>query len=281
MTLWMKIKAEFLRLGGLIALLLCFSFLFILLLEVLKDGAGGLSWNFLTNFPSRFPEKAGIASAIAGTLWVMFFTALFSVPIGIFTAIYLEEYARPNWLTSILRMNIQNLAGVPAIIYGMLGLAIFVRWMDLGRSILAGAMTMALMILPTIIVATSEAIRAVPSSLRMAAYGVGASKVQVVWSHVLPQALPGIMTGIILSLSRAIGEAAPLILVGALSFVAFLPSGPMDSFTVLAIQIFNWAGRPQDEFRMIAASGIIVLLLITLSMNAVAIYLRARAVKTG
>jgi phosphate transport system permease protein len=271
------IKGGALKLWGIGSLSLCFLLLFILLLQVGRDGFAFLSWNFLTSFPSRFPEKAGVASALLGTFWIMGLTALFSIPLGILTALYLEEYASNNRATRLIRLNIQTLAGVPSIIYGILGLAVFVRAMDLNRSILAGSLTMTLMILPMVIIATSEALKAVPPSLRWAAYAVGATRLQVVWSHLLPQALPGIMTGIILALSRAVGEAAPLIMIGALSFVAFVPTSPMDSFTVLAIQIFNWAGRPEDEFRMIAASAIIVLLVFTLGLNSLAIYLRARA----
>jgi len=279
MSSWQKARSAAIYLGGVTSLFLCLVFLAVLLIQVVGDGAHRLSWDFLTSFPSRFPDRAGIASALVGTLWVMGVTALLAVPLGVLTGVYLEEYAPQNWFTRVIRLNIHNLAGVPAIVYGMLGLAVFVRWMDLGRSILAGAMTSALMILPIIIIATSEAIKAVPQSIRWGAFGVGASRAQVVWWHVLPSALPGILTGVILALSRAVGEAAPLILVGALSFVAFLPSGPMDAFTVLAIQIFNWAGRPQDEFREIAAAGIIVLLVLTLGMNALAIYFRTRATR--
>ncbi len=279
MNFWQKIKAEGVRSGGLAMLALCLILLAVLLVTVFQEGWTSLSWNFLTSFPSRFPERAGISSALAGTLWIMALTALFAVPIGIFTGVYLQEYAKAGFFTRFLVINIHNLAGVPAIVYGILGLTVFVRWMNLGRSIWAGAMTTALMILPIIIISTTEALKAVPASARWAAFGVGANRSAVVWSHVLPQALPGIFTGIILALNRGIGEAAPLILIGALSFVAFLPSTPMDSFTVLAIQIFNWAGRPQDEFRAIAASGIIVLLGVSLGMNALAIYLRARAAR--
>jgi len=264
---------------GASALVLSFGFLAVLLVDVFRDGWSALSWNFFTEFPSRFPAKAGILSALMGTLWIIALTGLFAVPIGIATAIFLEEMAPRGLVTRLIRLNIHNLSGIPAIVYGMLGLGLFVRAFELGRSIWAGAATMALMILPIIIIATAEAIRSVPDSIRWAAFGVGASKSQVVLSHVLPEAFPGIMTGIILSLSRAVGEAAPLILIGALSFVAFVPHSPSSPFTVLAIQIFNWAGRPEDEFRVLAAGGIIVLLAVTLSMNALAIYLRARTAR--
>jgi len=248
----------------------------VLLADVLRDGIGRLSWDFINSFPSRKPEEAGIKAALFGTLWLMGLTAAFAIPIGVGAAVYLEEYAPRNWLTSVIQTNISNLAGVPSIVYGILGLALFVRAMELGRTVLAGSLTMALLVLPIVIVASQEALRAVPSSIREAAYGVGASRWQVVFHQVLPVALPGILTGVILALSRAIGEAAPLIMIGALAFVPFTPSGPMDHFTVLPIQIFNWASRPQAAFGENAAAAIIVLLAVLLSMNAFAIILRNR-----
>jgi phosphate transport system permease protein len=248
----------------------------VLLVDVMREGVGRLSFDFINSFPSRHPEAAGIKSALFGTIWMMGITAAFAIPVGIGAAIYLEEYAPRNWLTRIIQTNIANLAGVPSIVYGILGLALFVRAMDLGRSVLAGSLTMGLLVLPIVIIASQEALRAVPSSIREAAYGVGASRWQVVYHQVLPVALPGIMTGIILALSRAIGEAAPLIMIGALAFVAFTPSGPLDSFTALPIQIFNWASRPQAGFREDAAAAIIVLLVVLLSMNALAVILRNR-----
>ncbi len=199
----------------------------LLLFDVVRDGIGWLSIEFLTRYPSRIPARAGIKSAILGSLWMMGLTALFSFPIGVGAAIYLEEYAPKNWLTRLLQTNIANLAGVPSIVYGILGLAIFVRYFGLGRSVIAGALTLALLILPVIIIASQEAIKAVPTSLREASYGVGATKWQTIRHHVLPVALPGILTGTILSLSRAIGETAPLIMIGALTFIAFPPSSPM------------------------------------------------------
>lgn len=250
------------------------AMLVILLFDVAKDGAAWLSLDFVTSFPSRIPARAGIKPAILGSLWVMLLVAALSFPFGVGAAIYLEEYAPKGRLRRLIQTNIANLAGVPSIVYGILGLAIFVRFFGLGRSILAGAATLALLVLPVVIIASQEAIRAVPSSLREAAYGVGATRWQVVRHHVLPVAMPGILTGMILSLSRAIGETAPVILVGALAFVAFTPSGPMDLFTVLPIQIFNWTARPQAEFHGLAAAGIIVLLVILLLMNATAILLR-------
>jgi phosphate transport system permease protein len=248
----------------------------VLLIDVLRDGFGRLSWDFINSFPSRKPEQAGIKAALFGTIWMMGLTAAFAIPVGVAAAIYLEEYAPRNWLTRIIQTNISNLAGVPAIVYGILGLAIFVRAMEMGRTVLAGSLTMALLVLPIVIIASQEALRAVPSSIREAAYGVGASRWQTVSRQVLPVALPGILTGVILALSRAIGEAAPLIMIGALAFVPFTPSGPLDHFTVLPIQIFNWASRPQAAFGKDAAAAIIVLLVLLLSMNALAIILRNR-----
>ncbi len=248
----------------------------LLLFDIAKDGAGWLSLDLLTNYPSRIPARAGVKSAILGTLWMMVLTAATSFPIGVGAAIYLEEYAPKNWLTRILQTNIANLAGVPSIVYGILGLAIFVRFAGLGRSVIAGALTLALLVLPVIIIASQEALKAVPGSLREASYGVGATKWQTIRHHVFPVALPGILTGTILSLSRAIGETAPLIMIGALTFIAFPPTSPMDPFTVLPIQIFNWTAKPQKEFHELAAAAIIVLLVLLLVMNAAAILLRNR-----
>ena len=260
----------------LLATALAIGVLAVLLVDMTREGIGRLSWDFINSFPSRKPEQAGIKAALFGTLWLMGLTAAFAVPIGIGAALYLEEYASRNWLNRVIQTNIANLAGVPSIVYGILGLALFVRTMSLGRSVLAGSLTMALLVLPIVIIASQEALRAVPSSLREAAYGVGASRWQVVFHQVLPAAMPGILTGIILALSRAIGEAAPLIMIGALAFVPFVPHSPMDSFTVLPIQIFNWASRPQAAFGKDAAAAIIVLLAVLLSMNAIAIILRNR-----
>ncbi|HEX2035026.1 MAG TPA: phosphate ABC transporter permease PstA [Chloroflexota bacterium] len=249
----------------------------VLLADVLVRGLPTLTPTFLTNFPSRFPERAGLKSALVGSLWLISLTTLFAVPTGVAAAVWLEEYTRRNWLSRVIEVNISNLAGVPSIIYGLLGLGLFVRTLELGRSLLAGSLTMALLVLPIIIINCREAIRAVPRSQREAAYALGATRSQVIWNVVLPLALPGTLTGVILALSRAIGETAPLITIGALTFIAFLPSGPMDQFTVLPIQIFNWVSRPQGGFHAIAASGIIVLLVVLLSMNLVAVLLRDRA----
>ena len=250
------------------------AMLVILLVDVVRDGAAWLSLDFVSSFPSRIPARAGIKPAILGSLWVMLLVAALSFPFGVGAAIYLEEYAPRGRLRRLIQTNIANLAGVPSIVYGILGLAIFVRFFGFGRSILAGAATLSLLVLPVVSIAAQEAIRAVPGSLREAAYGVGATRWQVVRHHVLPVAMPGILTGMILSLSRAIGETAPVILVGALAFVAFTPSGPMALFTVLPIQIFNWTARPQAEFHGLAAAAIIVLLIVLLLMNATAILLR-------
>ena len=248
----------------------------LLLYGVIRDGIGRLNAEFFQSFPSRFPSRAGIKSALYGTLWVITLTGLIAVPIGVAAAVYLEEYARKNRLTAFIQTNIANLAGVPSVVYGLLGLAFFVRWLSLGRSILAGALTMSLLILPTVIIATQEALRAVPSSLREASYGLGATQWQTIRHQVLPAAFGGIMTGIILSLSRAIGETAPLITIGALAFVPFVPRSPQDSFTVLSIQIFNWSSRPQPAFHEVAAAAILVLLTVLLFMNSIAIFLRQR-----
>jgi phosphate transport system permease protein len=246
----------------------------ILLVDVARDGLRWVSWDFLTHFPSRIPERAGIKSAVLGSLWMMVLTAGISFPLGVGAAIYLEEYSPRNWITRLLQTNISNLAGVPSIVYGILGLAIFVRFFGFGRSVLAGAATLALLVLPVVIIAAQEALKAVPNSLREASYGVGATKWQTIRHQVLPVALPGILTGTILSLSRAIGETAPLIMIGALTFIAFSPTSPMDPFTVLPIQIFNWTAKPQAEFHELAAGAIVVLLFVLLVMNAGAIILR-------
>jgi phosphate transport system permease protein len=246
-----------------------------LLVRVISDAWPWLTPHFLTRFPSNLkPETGGAKSAIVGTLWLISLTALFSVPVGVSAAVYLEEYASKNRLTRFIQLNIANLAGVPSIVYGILGLAIFVRWCQFDRSVLAGALTMSLLILPVIIIASREALAAVPNSIRLAAYALGATRWQVVRHHVLPAALPGICTSVILALSRAVGEAAPLIMIGALTYVAYVPRGPLDGFTALPIQIYDWASRPQSEFHGLAAAGIVVLLVILLSMNAVAIALR-------
>ena len=251
-------------------------FLAVLLTDLVRDGAGRLSADFLRDPPSRLASRAGIGPALLGSLWLLVLTALISFPLGVGTAIWLEDYSPKNRFTRIVQMNIANLAGVPSIVYGILGLAVFVRLFAFGNSILAGACTLALLILPVIIIASQEAIRAVPSSIRLGAYALGATRWETIRHHVLPQALPGILTGTILALSRAVGEAAPLILVGAAAFVPFAPRGPLDSFTAIPIQIFNWVSRPQAAFHEAAAAACLVLLVALLTLNAVAILLRNR-----
>ena len=271
----------------------------ILILDIFSDGAPRLNKSFFSEYPSRHPEQAGIKSALYGSIWVIVFTVIISLPLGVAAAFYLEEFAPKNRLTEIININIGNLAAVPSIVYGILGLALFVRAFSLGRSVLAGALTMGLLILPIIIISSREAIRAVPGSIREASMGLGATRWQTVRHHVFPQAFPGIMTGTILALSRAIGETAPLIMIGALTFVPFVPGNmetfgdiladplalitfaPFDGFTVLPIQIFNWVSRPEQEFHVAAAAAIVVLLVILLSMNALAIFLRYRFEQKG
>ena len=238
------------------------------------DNVLAKNWQFITDYPSRFPEEAGLFSALMGTVWVMGMTAVLTVPVGVGAAIYLEEYAPDNFLTRFIEINVANLAGVPSIVYGLLGMGLFVYWMELGRSILAGAMTLSLLVLPIVILASREAIKAVPGSYRQGAYAMGADKWQVIKGVVLPSAVPGILTGTILALSRAIGEAAPVIAISALVYLTFVPTHPMERFTVLPIQIFNWVARPQEDFQGLAAAGIIVLLSILLVMNSIAVFLR-------
>ncbi|HXF57949.1 MAG TPA: phosphate ABC transporter permease PstA [Actinomycetota bacterium] len=264
------------HLALLLALLVALLTLATLLVDVASKGAGWVDRGFLSSLDSRFPERAGIRPALVGTAWLMVLTALISFPLGVGAAIYLEEMAPRNRLAGFLELNVANLAAVPSVIYGLLGLAAFVRAMQLGRSIMAGSLTLALLILPVIIVASREALRAVPGSIREAAYAVGATSWQVTWRQVLPAALPGMLTGLILGLSRAIGETAPLITLGALTYVNFVPRHPYDRFTAIPIQIYNWVSRPQTEYQHVAAAGIILLLGMLLAMNALAIYLRNR-----
>lgn len=274
---------------GLLATTLGLLVLLVLLIDVSIDGLPRLGWDFLTSYPSRRPENAGILSPWVGTAWLMVLTALIAFPLGVASATYLEEYSRKSWLTGFIEINIANLAGVPSIIYGLLGLGLFVRWMHLDRSVLAGAMTLAILVLPIVILSARESIRAIPASIREASYALGASKWQTIRHQVLPAAMPGILTGTILAMSRAIGETAPLITIGALTYVAFVPTPPItfeppfitpqglfDPFTALPIQIFNWVSRPQKGFSINAAAGIIVLLFITFVMNGIAVYLRHR-----
>jgi phosphate transport system permease protein len=246
----------------------------VLLVYLAHQGLSRVSWEFITSFPSRVPEQAGIKAALLGSIYVVTIAAVVAFTLGVCTAVYLEEYSVRNWRTRIIQVNITNLAGVPSIVYGILGLEIFVRSLGLGRSVLAGGLTMALLVLPIVIIAAQEAIRSVPPSLREGAYALGATRWQAIWHLVLPQAMPGILTGLILAVSRALGETAPLIVMGALTFVPFAPDGPLSRFTVLPIQIFNWTSRPQAGFHEAAAAGIIVLLVLLLTMNAAAIVLR-------
>lgn len=248
----------------------------IFLYSVIEEGWDRLSWDFFTSLPSRKPEKAGILVPMVGTLWIMILTTLIAVPVGIAAAIYLEEYAKKNKLTSFIEINIANLAGVPSIIYGLLALEIFIRIMGLGRSLLSGALTLSLLILPIIIVSTREALRSVPRSIREASYALGATRWTTTWNAVLPSAAGGILTGIILAISRAIGETAPLVVIGAMLYIATIPTHPLDDFSVLPIQIYNWLSRPQKGFIENATAAIIVLLAITFLLNGIAIYLRNR-----
>jgi phosphate transport system permease protein len=263
-----------------VALILCLLIglltLATLLVDVFAKGLPRLNGEFVSNLDSRLASRAGIRPALVGTAWLMVLVAVISFPVGVGAAVYLEEFAPKNRITTFLEVNIANLAGVPSIIYGLLGLAVFVRLMSLGRSILAGALTLVLLILPVIIVSAREALRAVPDSIRQGSLAVGATEWQTVWHQTLPAALPGTLTGLILGLSRAIGETAPLITLGALTYVNFVPAGPLDRFTAMPIQIFNWVSRPQSEYQNVAAAGIILLLLVLLTMNAFAIVLRNR-----
>jgi phosphate transport system permease protein len=266
---------------SLLVLLVALAALGALIADVWADGASRLSYDFLTGFPSRRAEQAGIWHALTGSIFVMIVTAILAVPIGVAAAIYLEEYGGQSMGARLIELNITNLAAVPSIIYGLLGLGLFVRTLGMGRSVLAGASTLALLALPVVILSTREALRAVPKSLREGSYALGATKWQTIWHQVLPVAMPGILTGLILALSRAVGETAPLITIGALTYVPFAPDSIWSPFTVLPIQIFNWVSRPQPEFKTNAAAGILVLLMLLLTMNAAAIWLRDRFQKKG
>lgn len=250
------------------------TILVILLVDIFSKGLARINWDFFRNLPSRHASRSGIMTAMAGMLSLLFFTIIIALPIGIFAGVYLQEYGKKNRFASFIEINISNLAGVPSVIYGILGLTLFVRILHMGNSLIAGALTLALLIMPIIIVATREAIKAVPDSLREASYGMGATKWQTTSKVVIPSALGGILTGIILAISRAIGETAPLLVIGALVYVPFIPEGPKDQFTTLPIQIFNWTSRPQADFIINAAAGIIVLLIITFLLNGIAIYIR-------
>ncbi len=274
---------------GVFVLVVSMGMLTALIVDLLIDGLARIDYAFLTSFPSRRPAQAGILSAWVGTSLVMLTTALIAIPFGIMAGVYLEEYAPKNWVTDIIEINVSNLAGVPSIIYGLLALGLFVYTLGLGRTILTAGLVLALLILPIVIVATREAVRSIPLIIREGAYGMGADKWQVIWHYILPAARPGILTGAIVGLSRAIGETAPLLTIGALTFIAFLPPSPIQPdfpfvnfdwlnspFTVLPIQMFNWISRPQEAFHVNAAATGLVLIIMTLTMNAVAIWIRYR-----
>jgi phosphate transport system permease protein len=286
---WRKQVDKLFIVIGLALLFGCLGILAILFFDLVRDGSSRFGWDFLTSFPSRKAENAGILSAAVGTMLIMVVTALVALPVGVAAAIYLEEYAPKNWFTGIIEINVTNLAGVPSIIYGLLALGLFVYQFNFGQSVLTAGLTLALLILPIVIVATREALRAVPKAIREAAYGLGATRWEVTKDHVLPYSTGGILTGLILGLSRAIGETAPIITIGALSFIAFLPPAPVtgefpflnfewlrSEFTAMPIQMFNWVSRPDQAFQANAAAAGAILLGMTLAMNAVAIWIRYR-----
>ena len=286
---WRRMKNFMFSVVGLLTLLFSICTLLALFIDLAMTGVPRISAEFFTNFPSRFPEKAGILSAWVGSLAVMMTTAFVAIPIGVAAGIYLEEYAPRNFFTKVIELNIINLAGVPSITFGLMALGLFVYKLKFGQSILTAGMTLGLLVLPIVIVTTREAIRTIPNSIREASFGLGASHWQTIQYHVLPYSSGGILTGVIISLSRAIGETAPLITIGALTFIAFLPTAPVsnvfpyvsfqwlhDAFTVMPIQMFNWVSRPQQEFHVNAAATGTVLLIMTLLMNGVAIYIRYR-----
>lgn len=271
-----RIKDNLFRYFGMACTLFGLLMLAFFLFSVLKEGIHRLDFQFLSSLPSRKPEEAGILIPLLGTIWVMVLTSLIAIPLGVASAIYLEEYGKKNRIASLIEINITNLAGVPSIIYGLLALEIFVRIIGLGQSLLTGSLTLSLLILPIIIVATREALKAVPKTIREASFALGATKWQTTWHQVLPAASGGIVTGVILAISRAIGETAPLIVIGALLYITTIPTSPLDDFSVLPIQIFNWLSRPQKGFIINATAAIIVLLVFTFMLNGLAIYLRNR-----
>lgn len=272
-------REHFFRFSLIACVLFSLLILVVLLVKILKDGLGSIDMDFLTSMPSAFPKNAGIQSAIMGTLWLAAICAFFVIPTGVAAAIYLEEFAdRNRWYNRLIEVNIQNLAAVPSIVYGILGLAFLVRGpLDLGRSVLAGGLTLGLLVLPVVVIASREAIRAVPPSIREGAMALGATRWQAIWHQVLPSAIPGISTGSILALSRAIGETAPLIMVGAATYVPFNPDGLDSAFTALPLQIYNWLSNAQVEFKELAAGAILVLMVILILINSVAIVIRNRA----
>lgn len=250
--------------------------LLVLLIRILTQGIGFLDWGLVANFASRNAEDAGLLAALAGTIWLMMVAAPVSFILGVGTAVYLEEYAPGNKFTNLLQTNISNLAGVPSVVFGLLGLTIFNRLMGMGASVIAGGLTLSLLVLPIIVVASREAISAVPADVKHASYAMGATKWQTIFRIVIPTAIPGVLTGTILALSRAIGETAPILVLGALTYVASTPSNLFSSFTAMPVQIYNWTGRPQQEFQDIAAAGIIILLLMLLVMNSIAVFIRSK-----
>ncbi|WP_417269664.1 phosphate ABC transporter permease PstA [Celeribacter sp.] len=275
--------------GGLIVMAIAMTLLLTLIGDLIIRGAGRIDQNFMTSYPSRLPERAGILSAWVGSLLVILVTAFLAIPIGIGAGLYLEEYARKGWISNFIEVNVSNLAGVPSIIYGLLALGLFVYGFNFGKTILVAGMTLALLILPIVIVSTREAVRAIPEIIKEGAYGLGADQWQVMWNYIIPAARPGILTGAIVGLSRAIGETAPIITIGALTFIAFLPPAPItgdfpfisfawlnDGFTVLPIQMFNWLSRPQAGFHTAAAATGVVLIALTFSLNGIAIWIRYR-----
>ena len=263
------------------ALLVALAALGALVFSIVSDGGGRLSLQFLTSIASRNAEDAGVYHALMGSIWVIALTGAMALPAGVAAAIYLEEYGTRSRVARFIELNISNLAAVPSIIYGLLGLGLFVRLMGMGQSVMAGASTLALLALPVVIMSTREALRTVPSSIREGSYALGATKWQTIWNQVLPMAMPGVLTGLILALSRAIGETAPLITIGALTYIPFAPDGIWSKFTVLPIQVFNWVSRPQVEFKANAAAAILVLMVLLLSMNAIAIIVRDRQQRRG
>ncbi len=269
------------QLVSLSALVVALIALATLVFDIVSDGASRLSFQFLTNIASRNADQAGVYHALMGSIWVIVLTASLALPIGVAAAIYLEEYGTRSRSARFIELNISNLAAVPSIIYGLLGLGLFVRLMGMGQSVMAGAATLALLALPVVIMSTREALRTVPNSIREGSYALGATKWQTIWNQVLPMAMPGVLTGLILALSRAIGETAPLITIGALTYVPFAPDGIWSKFTVLPIQVFNWVSRPQPEFKANAAAAILVLMVLLLSMNAIAIVVRDRQQRRG
>ncbi len=278
----MKRRADLLfQLVSMLTLVVALLALGALVYDVLRDGASRLSWSFLTNIASRNAGEAGVYHALMGSIWVIALTGAMALPVGVAAAIYLEEYGTRSPMARFIELNIANLAAVPSIIYGLLGLAVFVRLMGMGQSVMAGAATLALLALPVVILSTREALRTVPNSIREGSYALGATKWQTIWHQVLPMAMPGVLTGLILALSRAIGETAPLITIGALTYIPFAPDTVWSKFTVLPIQIFNWVSRPQADFKANAAAGILVLLGLLLTMNAIAIIVRDRQQRQG